>query len=118
MFVQAILVENDYALNDEVWLEPTPGHTPDHVSVRLASNGAQAVITGDMIHNPVQCLEPEWVMRADTDPVRACQTRRAFLERYCETDVLVCGSHFPAPSMGHIVSRDQAFWFQFVPAVG
>jgi glyoxylase-like metal-dependent hydrolase (beta-lactamase superfamily II) len=115
---QAVLVENTYALNDEVWLEPTPGHTPDHVSVRLSSNGAQAVITGDMIHSPVQCLEPEWVMRADTDPVQACQTRRAFLERYCETDVLVCGSHFPAPSMGHIVSRDQAFWFQFVPAAG
>ena len=55
---QAVLVEHDYALNDEVWLEPTPGHTPDHVSVRLASNGAQAVITGDMIHSPVQCLEP------------------------------------------------------------
>ena len=77
---QAVLVENNYALNDEVWLEPTPGHTPDHVSVRLSSNGAQAVITGDMIHSPVQCLEPEWVMRADTDPVQACQTRRAFLD--------------------------------------
>ena len=115
---QAVLVENTYALNDEVWLEPTPGHTPDHVSVRLSSNGAQAVITGDMIHSPVQCLKPEWVMRADTDPEQACQTRRAFLERYCETEVLVCGSHFPAPSMGHIVARDQAFWFQFVPAAG
>jgi glyoxylase-like metal-dependent hydrolase (beta-lactamase superfamily II) len=110
---QALLVDNGYALNDEVWLEPTPGHTPDHVSVHLSSNGAQAVITGDMMHSPVQCVEPEWVMRADTDPAQAGQTRRAFLERYCETDVLICGSHFPAPSMGHIVARDKAFWFQF-----
>jgi hypothetical protein len=66
-----------------------------------------------MIHTPVQCLEPEWGMRADTDPVQASQTRRTFLDRYCETDVLVCGSHFPAPSMGHVVSRDNAFWFAF-----
>jgi glyoxylase-like metal-dependent hydrolase (beta-lactamase superfamily II) len=110
---QAVLVEHDYALDDEVWLEPTPGHTPDHVSVHLASKGAQAVITGDMIHSPVQCLEPDWIMRADTQPEQACQTRRAFLERYCETDVLICGSHFPAPSVGHIVARDDAFWFQF-----
>jgi hypothetical protein len=43
-----------------------------------------------------------------TAPALACQTRRTFLERYCETDVLVCGSHFPAPSMGHIVARDNA----------
>ena len=43
---QAQFVRNDFALDDEVWLEPTPGHTPEHVSVRLASQGAQAVITG------------------------------------------------------------------------
>ena len=84
--------------------------------MHLSSNGAQAVITGDVIHSPVQCVEPEWVMRADTDAAPACQTRRAFLERYCETEVLIWGSHFPAPSMGHIVARDQAFWFQFTGA--
>ena len=44
--------------------------------------------------------------------------RRAEIERYCETDVLVCGSHFPAPSMGHVVSRDKAFWFQFARTHG
>ncbi|MEE8290493.1 MAG: MBL fold metallo-hydrolase [Candidatus Tectomicrobia bacterium] len=115
---QAVLVDNDYALDDEVWLEPTPGHTPDHVSVRLSSNGVQAVITGDMIHNPVQCLEPDWIMRADSNPEQARQTRRAFLERYCESDVLVCGSHFPAPSVGHVLSRHNAFWFQFENAQG
>lgn len=111
---QADLVSNDYALDDQVWLEPTPGHTPDHVSVRLASQGANAVITGDLIHSPVQCLEPGWIMRADADPQQARVTRRAFLERYCDSDTLVCATHFPMPSLGHIVPRDQAFWFQYV----
>jgi glyoxylase-like metal-dependent hydrolase (beta-lactamase superfamily II) len=113
---QALLVGSDYALDDEVWLEPTPGHTPDHVSVRLSSNGVQGVITGDMIHTPVQCLEPQWVMRADTDPAQASQTRRAFLERYCERDVLVCASHFPSPSFGRVVRDGNAFWFQYAKA--
>jgi hypothetical protein len=27
---RAELVDNDFALDDEVWLEPSPGHTPDH----------------------------------------------------------------------------------------
>jgi hypothetical protein len=27
--------------------------------------------------------------------------------------VLICGTHFPAPSMGHVVPRDNAFWFEF-----
>jgi glyoxylase-like metal-dependent hydrolase (beta-lactamase superfamily II) len=110
---QALLVKNDYALDDEVWFEPTPGHTPDHVSVRLASRGSQAVITGDLIHSPVQCVELAWVPRPDYDPDLARQTRRAFLERYCETDVLVCASHFPSPSFGHIVPEGNAFRFQY-----
>jgi len=109
---QAVFVANDYALSDEVWLEPTPGHTPNHVSVHLASNGAHAVITGDMMHSPVQCAELMWVARPDFDRDLARTTRRAFLERYCETDVLICGTHFPSPSLGHIVPHGDAFRFQ------
>jgi glyoxylase-like metal-dependent hydrolase (beta-lactamase superfamily II) len=114
---QAQLVESDFALDDNVWLEPTPGHTPDHVSVHLASQGARAVITGDLIHNPVQCLEPAWIMRADFDPERARTTRQAFLEQYCDTDVVICATHFPEPSFGRIVPRDDVFWFEYEEGV-
>jgi len=114
---QAQLVSDDFALDDEVWLEPTPGHTQGHVSIRLASEGAQAVITGDCIHSPVQCLAPDWVMRADVDPVLAKTTRRNFLERYCDSSVTVCATHFPEPSMGRVTQRDNAFWFENDAAV-
>ena len=109
---QAQLVRSDFALDDEVWLEPTPGHTQGHVSIRLASAGAQAIITGDCIHSPVQCLAPEWNMRADVDPILAGSTRRKFLERYCDSSVTVCATHFPEPSMGRITQRGDAFWFE------
>ena len=108
---QMLLVSSDFALDDEVWLEPTPGHTPGHVCVRLASQGEQAVITGDCIHSPVQCLEPGWFMRADLDPALASATRRNFLERYCDSGVTVCATHFPEPSLGRIIRRENAFWF-------
>ena len=110
---QVQLVSGDFALDDEVWLEPTPGHTPGHVCVRLASQGAQAVITGDCIHSPVQCVEPGWIMRADQDPVLASATRRRFLERYCDSGVTVCATHFPEPSVGRIIQRKDAFWFDY-----
>jgi glyoxylase-like metal-dependent hydrolase (beta-lactamase superfamily II) len=111
---RAQFVKNDFALGDEVAFESTPGHTPDHVSVRIASRGAQAVITGDLIHSPVQCLETDWVPRPDFDPAQAAATRRAFLERCCERDVLVCASNFPSPSFGRVVREGDAFWFQYV----
>ena len=110
---QAQLVGSDFALDDEVWLEPTPGHTPGHVCVHLASQGAHAVITGDCIHSPVQCAEPGWIMRADLDPALANATRRRFLERYCDSGVMVCATHFPEPSLGRIVQREGAFWFDY-----
>jgi glyoxylase-like metal-dependent hydrolase (beta-lactamase superfamily II) len=110
---RALMVKNDHAISDEVFFESTPGHTPDHVSVRVQSGGARAVITGDLIHSPVQCLEPDWVPRPDFDPGQAAATRRAFLERYCESDVLVCASHFPSPSFGHIVRDGDRFWFRY-----
>jgi glyoxylase-like metal-dependent hydrolase (beta-lactamase superfamily II) len=110
---KAVLVKNDFAISDEVWFESTPGHTPDHVSVRMASNGQGAVITGDLIHSPVQCIEHAWVARPDLDPELAKKTRKAFLERYCDTDVLVCASHFPSPSFGHIRPHGNAFKFVY-----
>ena len=47
-------VTNDYQMNDLVKLESTPGHTPDHVAVRLGKKGADALATGDLIHSPLQ----------------------------------------------------------------
>ena len=113
---QAQLVSSDFALDDEVWLEPTSGHTLGHVSIRLASKDAQAVVTGDCIHSPVQCLKPEWIMRADVDPALAKTTRRSFLERYCDSGVTVCATHFPAPSFGRVTRRGDAFWYEYEQA--
>jgi hypothetical protein len=42
------------------------------------------------------------VMRVDYDQKQAAATRRAFLERYCDTSTLCCTMHFPSPSVGHI----------------
>jgi len=49
---QAQLVDSDFALDDEVWLVPTPGHTPGHVAVHLNSAGMEAVMIGDAMHSP------------------------------------------------------------------
>ena len=35
----ADLVEMDQKITSDVYLEPTPGHTPGHVSIRISSKG-------------------------------------------------------------------------------
>jgi glyoxylase-like metal-dependent hydrolase (beta-lactamase superfamily II) len=97
------LVSSRHALTDEVFLEPTPGHTPGHVSVRIESRGQSAVITGDMVHHPVQLAEPGWGSHPDAQPERAVATRREFVARYGDRPVLVIGTHFAGPTAGRIV---------------
>jgi glyoxylase-like metal-dependent hydrolase (beta-lactamase superfamily II) len=105
-------VEPDHAVTAEVRLEPTPGHTPGHVSVRIRSQGREAVITGDVMHHPVQCAEPRWQSHFDVDPGAARATRRRFLEQQADRDVLVLGTHFAAPTAGHVVRAGTAWEFR------
>jgi glyoxylase-like metal-dependent hydrolase (beta-lactamase superfamily II) len=105
----AELVETDHRVSDEIWLEPTPGHTPGHVSVRLSGQDGEAVITGDLMHHPIQVAEPEWGSHFDSDPEEARKTRRAFCERYADGPVAVLGTHFHHPTAGRIV-RHGATW--------
>jgi glyoxylase-like metal-dependent hydrolase (beta-lactamase superfamily II) len=103
------LVASDHVVNSEIRFEPTPGHTPGHVSVVIESRGARGVITGDLMHHPVQCAHPEWGSSADVEPERAERTRRDFLARYADEPVLVIGTHFAGPTAGRIVRVGDAF---------
>ena len=102
-------IEPDFKLTDEVSLIPTPGHTPGHVSVLIQSKGQSAVITGDMMHNPIQIAVPEHEARFDMDKSAAARTRGEFVRRFNGTPTLVIGSHFSEPTAGHIVP-DGAAW--------
>lgn len=97
------LVQPDHTVGDGVQFEPTPGHTPGHVSVHINSQGEEAIISGDMMHHPCQIARPEWVTPFDNDNAHALATRKAFLERYADRPVLVLGTHFANPVGGHIV---------------
>ena len=107
----AEVVEPDHRITSEVRLEPTPGHTPAHVSVRISSGGQEAVITGDLMHHPVQCARPEWNATFDSIPDLARSTRQAFVKRYADQPVLVIGTHFASPVAGHIVAHGPAWRF-------
>jgi glyoxylase-like metal-dependent hydrolase (beta-lactamase superfamily II) len=99
---KADLVTSEHALDDHVRLMPTPGHTPDHFAVCVGRGDDAAVLTGDLIHSPLQARYPDLTMRVDYDPRQAATTRRSFLDRYCDTKTLCCTMHFPSPSVGHI----------------
>ena len=108
---RADIVKSAHAFNDLVTLIPTPGHTIDHYSVRVGRPGADAIITGDMIHSPLQARFPELGMMADYDSKQAGESRRSLFGQVCDTSTLMCMAHFPSPSTGRMVRHREAFDF-------
>ena len=108
------LVTSDHSLNDLVTLIPTPGHTIDHYAVTIGKGGKDAVITGDLIHSPLQARYPERTMRVDYDPAQGAASRRKFLETYCDTSTLCCFAHFPSPSKGYVKRWGDGFKCDYV----
>jgi glyoxylase-like metal-dependent hydrolase (beta-lactamase superfamily II) len=109
----AELVATDQVINDQLRLIPTPGHSPGHVSVLIASGGKRALITGDCVHSPVQFAEPDWCAGIDVDPTLSRATRRRLIADYADADVLMIGTHFAPPTAGYIVTT--AGGVQFAP---
>src|SRR5207245_2757691 len=84
------IVRSDYAIGDHARILPTPGHTPGHVAFTFGRGRDDAVVSGDLMHSPLQARYPELSVKFDVDPAQAAVTRRSFLERYCDTDTLCC----------------------------
>ena len=106
------LVATDHRLCREVALRSTPGHTPGHVSVKIESNGASALITGDCIHHPVQMTRTDWCSSADYDQSQGRRTREKLLSELADQNILVIGTHFATPTAGRVkaLSKD-SYWF-------
>jgi glyoxylase-like metal-dependent hydrolase (beta-lactamase superfamily II) len=102
-------IDADFQITDEVSLIPTPGHTPGHVSVLIRSRGAEAVITGDLMHHPIQLAVPATHGNFDMDKEQGARTRVEFIERFANQPTLVIGSHFSDPTAGHVISDGKSW---------
>ena len=113
---RAKLVKSDFVFNEQIEFIPTPGHTIDHFSVLLGRAGENVLITGDMIHSPLQGKYPELGMMSDYDSAQAGRTRRIIFDRFCEEATLLCATHFPAPSTVRVRRWDNGYRFIQVSA--
>jgi glyoxylase-like metal-dependent hydrolase (beta-lactamase superfamily II) len=88
----------DHRLSDNLYFQPTPGHTPGHISLVIESEGQKAIITGDMTHNPMQIADPELSSSFDTDSDAARVTRREVFPAWADGTTLIIGTHFGGPT--------------------
>jgi len=96
------LYEGEHAVTSAITTLPTPGHTPGHMAVLIASQGERALVAGDLVHMPLEVHETSWTTRADMDPARAVASRRQTLDRIERDQSVLMAGHFPAPGFGRL----------------
>jgi len=89
-----------------------PVITPGHTSVRISSGGENAVITGDMIHHPIQIAHPDWICefryRPEDGRRDAAGIRRALLRQAGDGDA----NAFRGPTSGISYGANGGFRFE------
>jgi glyoxylase-like metal-dependent hydrolase (beta-lactamase superfamily II) len=110
---QSVLVDDDYALEDGLWFEGAPGHTPGNVVIHARSGDQTGVFMGDVIHHPLQLLKPEWSTLACTDPELSRKTRTRLIEEHAARGTRLLPAHFPAPTVGRIARHGSAYTYAF-----
>ncbi|MEM7142780.1 MAG: MBL fold metallo-hydrolase [Actinomycetota bacterium] len=89
-------------LGDGMRLVPTPGHTPGHVSLDVATTAETLVITGDLLHHPFQLASPDVAEVGDQDADLARRTRKDFFAEHAASGAVIAGTHFPIDPVGRI----------------
>ena len=111
----ADLVDTDHRLDRRSAARADAGpHAGPRQSCRIESDGQTAVITGDLMHHPIQCSEPDRIVNFDTDRELARPTRRHFLACCARDRALVFGTHFAQPTAGRVVPVGEVWRFEIL----
>ncbi|MEN2738672.1 MBL fold metallo-hydrolase [Microbacterium sp. X-17] len=99
---RARVVTGEHEIDEYVRIVPSTGHTAGHGVIAAGRDEDLAVLTGDLLHVELQLRYPDLSFVRDLDQDQSARARRTVLERYCDTDTLICTGHLPRPSMGHL----------------
>jgi glyoxylase-like metal-dependent hydrolase (beta-lactamase superfamily II) len=87
-------VEGSVEVGPGLRLDPAPGHTPGSTTITLSSGGETAIFCGDVVHHPLQILNPDWNSIFCEDAAQARASRRSVLGRAADGGATLVPAHF------------------------
>lgn len=106
---RTLLWDDSYRIDRNLRLELAPGHTPGSSVLHLESGTDRAVFVGDMLHTPLQFVEPDTNSCFCEDPVLSAATRRRLLGRAAEQNALVLPAHLGGHGGAEVVREGDRF---------
>ena len=91
----------------------TPGHTPGHIALSIASNGEQLLHVSDAVLYPLHLEQPEWAPVFDVSPEQAAASKRQIFDLAAEEEALVFAHHFPPfPNLGYVLKKEEGWMWR------
>jgi glyoxylase-like metal-dependent hydrolase (beta-lactamase superfamily II) len=91
----------------------TPGHTPGHIALSIASDGEQLLHVSDAVLYPLHLEHPEWTPVFDVSPEQAAASKHQIFDRAAEEEAVVFAHHFPPfPNLGHVLKKEEGWLWQ------
>lgn len=89
----------------------SPGHSADHASISVTSQGQTALFWGDVMHHPVQVLHPEVNSRYCEFLPAATQSRQRMMAYAEAHEALIFTTHFGDSGVGRLRREgEQVMW--------
>jgi glyoxylase-like metal-dependent hydrolase (beta-lactamase superfamily II) len=100
----ARLVTGSAEIAPGVRLDPAPGHTPGSQTITVSSRGRSAIFVGDVLHHPLQIMNPGWNSIFCEDGALARRSRRAVLDRVVAEKAILIPAHFAGEHAVRVVA--------------
>jgi glyoxylase-like metal-dependent hydrolase (beta-lactamase superfamily II) len=91
---------------------PAPGHTRGHMVVEVLSDSDRLLYISDTVLHTVHLEEPDWYSAVAVTPNQVGATRRRILALASNERALTLASHFPFPSIGHVLQTGERWRWQ------
>jgi glyoxylase-like metal-dependent hydrolase (beta-lactamase superfamily II) len=98
--------DSDRTIAPGIDVRLAPGHTPGSSVVVLSDGTARAMLLGDMIHCPLELMDPDFDLLVDHDQQLANDVREAYARELEGSDIVAAGSHFPGLQFGRLLASE------------
>ena len=97
-----LIPQEDMRIDSYGTLKTAVGHAPGTFRVDIESEGEKAIISGDIMHHPIQVANWRWNSIFCVEPERAVQERYRLLNDCAESNALLLPGHFNNPTAARI----------------